>query len=214
MYHLYIGLDDEPIRGSPFSINVITLRPDAAQCVVRGEALRKAVARMPQRFDVLFVDAIGHTAHAEELDVYVEPWPEGEPSPVASPIKESDEGTTSPKFASEESSGEFDGTEDAARDAPAIDTPMRVEPPSAPERDGRQPEVSGGILKSPSARASPRMKKLDAPTRQRHLQLWQTRQAADKWLVRRAAEKSFHDTGYGDEGKKKKKINSQDNLPR
>ena len=42
--------------------------------VVRGDALNRAVARVSQKFDVLFVDAIGHTAHAEELDVYVEPY--------------------------------------------------------------------------------------------------------------------------------------------
>ena len=54
-YHIEIRLDDEPIVGSPFSLNV-TLRPDAAQCQVRGDALHKAVARQNQKFDA-FVDA-------------------------------------------------------------------------------------------------------------------------------------------------------------
>ena len=64
-------MDDEPIESSPFTLSVITLRPDASRCVVKGSALRNAVARTPHRFEVLFVDAMGHTAHAEDLDVYV-----------------------------------------------------------------------------------------------------------------------------------------------
>ena len=65
-YHIHIALDDEPIKGSPFNLNVITLRPEADKCVVRGDALHKAVARLPQKFDVLFVDAIGHTVQCAQ----------------------------------------------------------------------------------------------------------------------------------------------------
>ena len=55
------------VRGSPFDASVITLRPEASRCEVKGEALYKAIARLPQRFDISFVDAMGHTAHAEEV---------------------------------------------------------------------------------------------------------------------------------------------------
>ena len=46
-YKTAVTLDGEHVRGSPFDTNVITLRPEATLCEVRGEALHKAIARMP-----------------------------------------------------------------------------------------------------------------------------------------------------------------------
>ena len=68
------------IAGSPFSLSVINLRPDASKCEVRGDAPSRAVARQPAKFEVLYVDAMGHPSQAEELDVWVERFA-GEPPP-------------------------------------------------------------------------------------------------------------------------------------
>lgn len=57
-------------------------------CVLRGEALGAAIARKPMRFDIEFVDALGHVAFAEELDVCLGPTefqlpkPDGADSPT------------------------------------------------------------------------------------------------------------------------------------
>ena len=74
-YSIAITLHGVPMPGSPFALTVLAPRADASRCMLRGEALRSIVARAPQTFDVEFVDAFGSVAHAEELDVYVEPRP-------------------------------------------------------------------------------------------------------------------------------------------
>ena len=61
------------LPGSPFSCVVSTLTPSANQCTVAGKALTLAIAREPQSFEVHFRDVAGQVAHAEELDLYVEP---------------------------------------------------------------------------------------------------------------------------------------------
>ena len=71
-YEIDVVLEGEPIRGSPFALSIITLRPEASQCRVHGAGLHTAVSRKPQSFQVDFVDGRGHPSHAEELDVYVE----------------------------------------------------------------------------------------------------------------------------------------------
>lgn len=272
-YNIEIRLDDEPIRGSPFSLNVITLRPDAAQCQVRGDALHRAVARLPQKFDVLFVDASGHTAHAEDLDVFVEPWDgpadwprpifndEPEPIPV---VKKAE----APADGAGEADGKADGAGEAAGNPAAAKSAKSAAPPKpvvtvVPPRPQSPAEGTAGAMssgaasdvtadgkarpaaeeavpvepdgggmreaspvpqrpstssrehpKSPTTSARLRiMKKLDAPTRQRHLQLWMTRQAADKYLGRRASEVAFRETGYGEDNKKKKKMGEIASMP-
>ena len=45
IFDVFITLDGCDIVGSPYELTVITLRPDAVKCDVRGEALRHAVAR-------------------------------------------------------------------------------------------------------------------------------------------------------------------------
>ena len=221
-YSIHITLDEDPIKGSPFILNVITLRPDAAQCVVRGDALYKAVARIPQKFDVLFVDAIGHVAHAEELDVFVEPWVgppsesrrERRPSQIQ-PDGESigDDGSQQQPAATTANGGK---ARPVAEMAPPEDQHASADGAAADSRDA-SPASLRGLEQQQQQQQQPlgsaRVRKLDAPTRQRHLSLWQTRLAADKWLVRRQAEEKFRESGYGDEGKKKKKSQGDSTLP-
>jgi hypothetical protein len=302
MYHIYVHLDEDPVKGSPFDMQVITLRPDAAQCQVRGESLHRAVARRPQNFDVLFVDAIGHVAHAEELDVWVEPNHNPPPSWHETPavseaaeaatvtaegITESSTEATQPstteaaaiaatgvapsavtgaissvatnaatKTVAAETRGESTLTagaqgaskrvtvrtpdhagtgagagsqkESRASEVSAASddkgtggklTPMEeevapVEPNgAAADTTAATETISGSAEPRPSSR-SPRVKRLDAATRQRHLQLWTTRQASDKWMTRRSAETTFRESGYGGDDKKKmKKMAIGEQLP-
>ena len=71
-FSVSVQLDGFHIRDSPYELSVITLRPVAANCIVRGDALSRAVSRTPAKFEILFVDAIGHPAQAEDIDVFVE----------------------------------------------------------------------------------------------------------------------------------------------
>jgi len=102
-YSIAISLFGLALAGSPFDLEVLTPAPEAHNCVLQGEALKTAVSRVTQSFEVTFRDALGqvqyppplptrpHTpppgpipalthpprrqvAHAEELDVYVEPF--------------------------------------------------------------------------------------------------------------------------------------------
>jgi hypothetical protein len=78
VYTVNILLHGAPLADSPFELKVLMPRPDAAQCVVKGEALSKAAAREISAFEIGFVDALGHPTHAEDIDVYVQPIIEGE----------------------------------------------------------------------------------------------------------------------------------------
>ena len=71
-FSVHVTLDGCHVLGSPYELTVVTLRPDPTKCEVRGEALHQAVARSPAKFEILFVDAMGHPAQAEEIDVFVE----------------------------------------------------------------------------------------------------------------------------------------------
>ena len=55
-FTVWITLDGVNIKGSPYDLSVITLRPEASRCVLRGAALTSAVARQPMKFEVLFVE--------------------------------------------------------------------------------------------------------------------------------------------------------------
>ena len=82
----------------------------------------------------------------------------------------------------------------------AATPPGRDNSPQA-ERGGRRASVDAGpAIESITSDPDRTYKRLDATTRQRHMQLWATRQAADKWLARRAGEAAFRATGYGDAG--------------
>ena len=76
-YLIAISLYGESLPGSPFRCLAQAALPCAARCVVRGDALERAVARVQQAFEVSFRDGGGQLTHAEELDVYVEEVVEG-----------------------------------------------------------------------------------------------------------------------------------------
>ena len=67
-----VKLQGKPLPGSPFAVDAVTLRPETAKCILRGDALASAVARQPMAFEIEFVDALGQISHAEELDVRLE----------------------------------------------------------------------------------------------------------------------------------------------
>ena len=83
--------------GSPFAITVSSSRPDPMRCVLKGDALHRAVAREQASFEIAFHDSIGQYTHAEEVDVYVER------------LEEEDDGN-----ALEQMSGELEAAENAA----------------------------------------------------------------------------------------------------
>ena len=74
-YSIAITLAGRSMPGSPFALTVLVPRADASRCSIRGNSLKRVVARAPSSFEVEFSDAFGKVAHAEELDVYVEPRP-------------------------------------------------------------------------------------------------------------------------------------------
>lgn len=71
-YFINISLYGEGLPGSPFMCAVGTPTACAESCVVSGNSLKQAIARVQQVFEIQFKDALGHVAHAEELDVFVE----------------------------------------------------------------------------------------------------------------------------------------------
>ena len=74
-YTIAITLAGRSMPGSPFALTVLAPCADASRCILKGDALKKVVARQSSSFDLDFADAFGQIAHAEDLDVYVEPRP-------------------------------------------------------------------------------------------------------------------------------------------
>ena len=70
-YKIIVSIYGEALPGSPFTMMATTPSPVAEQCILRGESLTRAVARVPQTIECEFRDASGNVAHAEELNVYV-----------------------------------------------------------------------------------------------------------------------------------------------
>ena len=92
--------------------------------------------------------------------------------------------------ASEESAGE--GMAKQGRRASTVKPPPPPPPPPPKPLDGS--DASGGASASASANGSgtsPPHKPLDAFARQRHMELWTSRQSIDRWMVKRAAEKTL-----------------------
>ena len=84
VYAIAISLYGDSLLGSPFMLHAHTQTAVAAQCIVRGDALHTAVARIQQYFEISFRDAGGEIAHAEDLDVYVE-FAEEQPDVASAP---------------------------------------------------------------------------------------------------------------------------------
>jgi len=74
-YTASVTLNGISLPGSPFTLNVLAARPDAANCVLRGDALHSATAREPAAFEISFVDSLGQFTHAEDIDVFVQLLP-------------------------------------------------------------------------------------------------------------------------------------------
>ena len=154
---------------------------------MRGEALHRAVARIPAKFEVLFVDAMGHPAQAEDIDVFVERCPDGATS--SNEGRDTATGTgDAPAPTSLAAENDSSRVESVGRRGRRNASPSRRLTNRSPRRGGRT--LSGKDYKM-----------LDAPTRQRHLQLWASRQAADKLVARQAMDA----THEGGDAKKKKK---------
>ena len=80
----------EAVLGSPFELNIITMRPEASLCAIWGPGLRHAVARKPNKFEISFIDSTGAPCLAEELDVFVE-WSEDQTPLVLNDGSDDDE---------------------------------------------------------------------------------------------------------------------------
>ena len=78
-YVISVSKEGVTLPGSPFHVVAMTPEPFSAQCLVRGKALHRAVARDPQEFQVHFRDRLSAITHAVELDVFVEPVSDGSP---------------------------------------------------------------------------------------------------------------------------------------
>jgi hypothetical protein len=71
-YLISVSLLGEPLADSPFLCLVSTRTASAPHCVLRGKSLLHATARKEEMFELEFRDAQGRSAHAEEIDVFVE----------------------------------------------------------------------------------------------------------------------------------------------
>ena len=75
-FKVAVSLFGNPIRGSPFHVDVVDPAPHAPMCQVRGDALHSVTARMPSTFEIRFRDRADRVAPAIDLDVFVVPVPE------------------------------------------------------------------------------------------------------------------------------------------
>jgi hypothetical protein len=48
---IHVAIQGEPLPGSPFCVEALTLRPDPLKCSLRGAALTSAIARKPTAFE-------------------------------------------------------------------------------------------------------------------------------------------------------------------
>ena len=78
-YSIAISHSGVQLPGSPFTVHTQTCAPCASRCLVRGDALHKAISRATQAFEILFKDKAGQVARAVDLDIFVEPLPPGSP---------------------------------------------------------------------------------------------------------------------------------------
>ena len=158
-----VSLDGVALPGSPYALSVVQPRPDPSHCVLSGEGLLSAVAREPTTFSIEFVDVLGQMTHAEDVDVWVEllakaPHYEAPPNLYGSRL-EAAAGAQAATAAAD--GGEGEG---AAVNASSL------------LADGGEGLNSGASYA-----------KLDAGERQKHLQLWARRLAADRAIAAASA---------------------------
>jgi hypothetical protein len=63
-YSVSVLLHGAPLPGSPWRLEVVMPRPDAAQSTARGDALSRTIAAHISAFEVAFVDALGQSTCA------------------------------------------------------------------------------------------------------------------------------------------------------
>lgn len=119
-YSIAVSFFGVALPGSPFMMTVSTPAPFAANCVAKGAALYKAVARATQSFQVAFKDRLGNMAQAVDLDVYVEPVPVAAPrQPALDALSESDGSSLLPSALGGNSKGSFKSRVAAVRELTA-----------------------------------------------------------------------------------------------
>lgn len=72
-YEIIVSVHGDMLPGCPIACLARSPKVSASHCVVRGDALRRVVARERHAFEVEFKDAVGQVTHAEDLDVHVVP---------------------------------------------------------------------------------------------------------------------------------------------
>ena len=138
-YSIAVSLWGHAVPGSPFALTVVTPSPIASMCQVSGESLTQAVARNSQSFEIRFRDAQGGVAHAEDLDVYVEPLEDsstaddsGGPQGIIPSVEGAKGSSTG---AAETTTAQPVGITDAASDErmDAASSDLRAAPPRPPK---------------------------------------------------------------------------------
>ena len=75
VYSITVSLNGELLPGAPYEVPTVSTLPAPSKCIARGSTLHAAVSRQLNFFEVLFKDKLGQTAHAVDLDLFVEPVP-------------------------------------------------------------------------------------------------------------------------------------------
>ena len=161
-----VSLDGVALPGSPYALSVVQPRPDPSHCVLSGEGLLSAVAREPTTFSLEFVDVLGQMTHAEDVDVWVEllakaPHYEAPPNLYGSRL---DAAAGAQAATAAADGGEGEG---AAVDASSL--------------------LGNSAAEGLNSGGGASYAKLDAGERQKHLQLWARRLAADRAIAAASA---------------------------
>lgn len=143
-YQVAISLFGVLLAGAPFDVSVVTTLPCPSKCIARGPALTSAISRHTHIFEVLFRDQLGQTAHAVDLDIFVEPVSQTSPrsrlDPNAEPEPEPVKADESRSFKKKRSANA-----DAAPPQPEPQpAPQAPTPPGKPGQNRR-----GSIVGSP-----------------------------------------------------------------
>ena len=139
-YYISITKDGLPMPGSPFHVHAATPEPHAAQCLLRGEALKRAIAREPQEFLVYFRDRLGATTHAVDLDVFVESADESSPRG-----RRTGEGGAGGRATGQHSRGDAktggSAADDESLEARGLPSPHDEDPASRPKHESPNDQI-------------------------------------------------------------------------
>jgi hypothetical protein len=143
------------LPGSPFEVTVNTTLPCARHCIVRGNALSSVVSRNTNTFEVLFRDRLGQTAHAVDLDVFVEPVTPSSPRSKPPPTEEELEALRPEAVAKARAALEAIRRREAAERV-AQEEREREEREKEAAQSGRRGKGKGGASASPKSPQSPK----------------------------------------------------------